>query len=161
MIITGVVTSAQTQVDLSGMTHNISLGQNCSSSQEPELFETIQDVNLNGYTITLRNSILKINGNLNGGGRIEVCGNSNSFICLTGSIQNNIVLQGITIVNCSVLSTDTFEYVNEIPKNLNYAVYNILGKEVSKGNTNSLDLPKNIIFILKVEGYQAKKMYIE
>lgn len=161
MLFIGVTVSAQTTVDLSGLTSDITLGEDCSSSETPEAFITTGDANLNTFKVTLRNSTLRVNGNINGPGRITACGNSNSEMCLTGSVQNNPNLNGVTIVDCNTLNIDTFVSVNEIPKNLNYIVYNTLGQVISKGNTTNLDLPRNVIFLLKVEGFKTKKLWLQ
>lgn len=158
MLIMTATLSAQTMVNLSGMTSDITLGTNCSSSQIVFEYETPGDANLNGYTVHLRNANLKVNGNINGGGSISGCGQS-SF-CKTGVIQNNPSYSPSLLVNCSVLSMEEFHDISEIPRGLKYAVYDMTGRLLSKGNTDALKLPRNTIFILKVEGFKVKKLII-
>lgn len=158
MLIMTATLSAQTMVNLSGMTSDITLGTNCSSSQIVSQYETPGDANLNGYTVHLRNANLKVNGNINGGGSISICGQS-SF-CKTGAIQNNPTYPSGALVNCSVLDLDEFHAISEIPRGLKYNVYDMTGRLLSKGNTDSLKLPGNTVFILKVEGFKAKKLII-
>lgn len=155
-------TFGQTQVDLSGLTGNITLGQDCSSTEIPEYFETTGDCNLNGYKITLRNSVLKVNGNINGNGRIDNCGNSNSQICALGVVQNSPIFDGITLVNCNTLSTTEFDIHKDY--GYNYKVYNTTGMLLSKGKT-SIDLynilPKNTVLLLVVEGFKVEKLILQ
>lgn len=160
VLLTTMISTAQTQVDLSNLTSNVILGNDCSSSEAPDLFESL-NANLNGHTITLRNSKLKINSNLNGPGEIRACGNSNSQICISGTSSNNVILQGIQIVDCSVLETESFESLDNIPKNLEYSLYNLIGQEIYKGNTSLLYIPLNQILIIKVDGFQSKKIFVE
>ncbi len=150
---------SQTTVNLSSMTSDISLGQDCSNSQTPEEFISPGDANLNLHTIHLRNAHLKVNGNINGGGAIVGCGQSS--ICKTGSIQNFPYIEQNLLVNCAVLETDSFEFINDIPKNLEYSLYNLMGQEIYKGNTNMLYFPLNKIIIIKVTGYESKKIFIK
>ncbi len=145
---------SQTLVDLSNMNHNIVLGNDCSSSEQPDLFETTGNANFNGYKVTLRNSKLKINGNFNGPGTIEACGNSNSQICVTGITQNNPTLNGIEIVNCSVLSLPKYEYYEE---DLPCKIYNITGQVIHEGSIkDKFELPKNKILIIRTSKYCRK-----
>ena len=62
------------------------------------------------------------------------------LICTTMNVQNNPSIPSNILVNCNVLNTDTFESINEIPKNLNYIVYDLLGQVLYKGNTSNLEL---------------------
>lgn len=148
---------AQTTVTLSGMTQDITLGSNCSNSQVQEQFVTTGDVNLNTYTINLRNASLKVNGYINGNGQIIGCGNSR--ICTTNTIQNNPIITNVAVVNCNVLSTPQFD----INKNygFNYKLYNINGKLIQEGITSDNlynTLPKYQILLLKVDGFENLKI---
>jgi hypothetical protein len=155
LLVVGITTKAQTTIDLSGMTTNLTLGQNCSSSQTPQQYITTGDVNLNGKTLNLKNVILKVNGNINGGGRIEGCGQAK--LNLTGVIQNNPQIEEGLLVT---LGLQTFNLIKDIPKNLNYKVYDIMGRLIYQGNTNNIKLPIKQLIILKVEGYEPKKMIL-
>lgn len=149
--------NSQTVIDLSNMTENITIGQNCSNSQEQEQFITNGDVNLNGFTVDLRNSLLSVNGNINGEGNIQGCGNSK--VCKTGSIQNNPIFTNVEILdNCPTLSVPEYDFEKY---GFNYEVYDLLGRLLQKGVTNSNTfhyLPSNVVVILKVDGFQPKKL---
>ena len=152
--------NAQITIDLSNLTENITLGNNCSSSQYPEEFETIGDVNLNGFELHLKNANLRINGNLNGPGEITHCNNDNSHLCITGFTNNNPNLSNL---QCIVLSIERFEL---IPQNyfLNYKIYNLTGKLLLEGKTNENfynDLPKDQILIIKVDKFKAFKLWLK
>ena len=120
--------NAQITIDLSGMTSNITLGNNCSSSQQQSYYQTTGDLNLNGKTLYLRNTTLKVNGNINGSGEIKSCGNSS--ICYTLSIQNNPEFDDVTAVNCNTLSIKDFKLIYP---NLECKIYDISGKLLHTG----------------------------
>lgn len=153
------ILTAQTVVNLSGMTQDVTLGQNCSNSQAQQEFVTYLDVNLNGKKLDLRNAHLTVYANINGNGRIEGCGNSK--ICTTGAIQNNPVFDDVEIVNCSVLNLPEFEFGKY---GYNYQVYDITGRLISQGiideNTHNL-MPINQMLFIKVEGFVVKKFLIQ
>jgi len=139
------------------LTGNITLplqGGNCGNGATTEI--TYQDVNLNGFTITLRNVKLNVLGNLNGGGEIKQCGNqSNSTVCVSGAIQNNPNLNGLS---CAVLGSEEFEFNKYGHK---FEVYDIFGRLLLNGVTNEstyYDLPINQPLIMKVEGFEVKKI---
>ena len=156
LLLTTVILQAQ---NLS-LTSNMSLGENCGQGQ-PTTTITYQDVNLNGYTLTLRNVNLVVTGNLNGGGEIKNCGNPNqisSTVCVQGAIQNNPNLNGLS---CT-LSSPKFE-LNETTYNLKYKAYNLQGRELQSGITTQdfyPNLPKNEVLIIKIEGYAPFKLKI-
>jgi phospholipase/lecithinase/hemolysin len=153
--LTSIISTAQTQINLSNMTDSVTLGWNCSSSQIQS--EYIADnALLNHNTINLRNSILRINGNIVGPGQINFCGNSK--LCVEGQIID--LTYNPSLLDCSTLSLNTFENLEQIPKNLNYSIYDLNGKLLSKGNTNNLQLLLKQPFLLKVEGYKVKKLYL-
>ncbi len=158
LMLTTILT-AQTVVNLSGMNSDIILGEDCSSSQPMTEFVANGDLNLNGYTLHLRNAHLKVNGNINGNGSVVGCGVSK--ICKTGSIQNNPNIEHNLLVDCSVLDVDSFESIDSIPKNIEYSLYNLMGQEIYKGNTSLLYIPLNQVVIIKVGGFQSKKIFVE
>lgn len=89
LLLISSISFSQTYVDLSDMTEDVILGQNCSQSQTPQEFVT-GNVKLNGYTIRLRNSNLKIEGFIletGLGGEIDTCGQST--FCPQYSMNNN------------------------------------------------------------------------
>ena len=150
----GMIAKAQTQVDLSNMTSNISLGQNCSSSQTPEEYVTTGDVNLNGKTLNLRNVKLTIRGNLNGSGSVDHCGQSN--LVLSGAVQNNPNLNGIP-TTFTTLSLAEFK-LQDIKYYENVKVFNMQGKFL--GNGSDLSTLSTGIYIFMAKGYKSKKVYI-
>jgi hypothetical protein len=156
LLLTTVILQAQ---NLS-LTSNTSLGDNCGQGQ-PTTTLTYQDVNLNGYTLTLRNVNLVVTGNLNGGGEIKNCGNPNqisSTVCVQGAIQNN---PNLNKLSCT-LSSPKFVLKQE-NYNLPYIAYNMLGQEIQKGETTEsfyTKLPKEQILIIKVEGFEGFKIYL-
>ena len=148
------ISFAQTNLSL---TSNISLGHDCGNGQHQTF--TYQDVNLNGYTINLRNATLNILGNLNGTGSITKCGNqNNSFVCVNGSIKNNPNLNGLT---CQSLEVPEFELMQS-NYGIMYSIFNLLGQKVSQGFTNEkmLENLSNEVLILKVEGFKTKKIQL-
>ncbi len=150
------VSYCQTTIDLSGITENDTLGSNCSNSQTVNSYETTGDLNLNGHTLNLRNVSLKVNGNINGDGSIIKCGQST--LCKTGILQNNPIIEnGLLTDSCTTLNLQDFE---EIPRNLNYKIYDMLGRLIQEGKTNSIFFPKNRILILEIEGYKPKKIIV-
>jgi len=139
------------------LTGNITLplqGGNCGNGTTTEI--TYQGVNLNGYTITLRNVKFNVTGNLNGPGEIKQCGNqSNSTVCVSGAIQNNPNLNGLS---CAVLGEQEFEFDKYGHK---FEVYDIFGRLLLNGVTSEstyYDLPINQPLIMKVEGFEVKKI---
>ena len=148
LVLTTVMSFSQTQIDLSNLTQDIDLGQNCSSSQTPQQFITTGDVNLNGYEIDLRNAILIITGNLNGPGEIDGCGQSE--LCVQGVVQNNPEIDDVN--TCNTLSINTIT-----TKNLNVPllVYNssisflILEIDILSNSLFLINLPVKSYTIIK------------
>lgn len=139
------------------LTSNISLGQNCGNGQHQTF--TYNDVNLNCYTIDLRDATLNVLNNLNGDGSITKCGNqNNSFVCVTGAIQNNVNLNGIT---CQSLDVPEFDLIPENYGSI-YTMWNLLGQRLKQGITNKqmFEGLENQIVILKVEGFKTKKIQL-
>lgn len=151
---------AQTEINLSGITSDGSIGQNCSNSQPQEDFITTGDVNLNGYILKLKNVNLEITGNLNGPGVLDACGNS-SF-CIGGIMQNGAGYNGERL-NCDTLSIKEYNIEDNLPLEKSYAIYDLQGRLISEGftdkNTFSL-FPKEITLYLFIEGYKTKTIYI-
>jgi len=134
------------------LTQNTSYGNNCGVAQPTTPITINGDLNLNGYTLNLRNVNLTVTGNLNGGGTISHCGNST--LCVRGAVQNNPNLNDLS---CT-LSIEEYTF------QLNYTIYNLKGEIIKKGFTNNRmysDLPKKEILILKVEGFKPVKIMLE
>ena len=161
VLLMSTIATSQTIIDLSGMTGDVTLGQNCSASQEPQHYVTEGDVNLNGFKLRLKNSTLQVNGNINGGGQIVTCGQST--FCASGTIQNNPSYDSSAY--CHTLSVSTFELdMNDIPLGLRYEVYNKLGQVIKQGITSEdilSDLPKKQLIILCISNYNPKKLFIK
>lgn len=156
---------SQTTIDLSGMTEDITLGQNCSQSQTPEEFVTTGDANLNGFTINLKNSNLTVTGNLNGNGEIEGCGQSS--LCVNGATQNNPNIEdGLdcnTLSNNEVELTPVFSFSNvtktiKIHNSTFIHVYSMTGQLVleSKGDTLRFEGLPTGIYIFKGDNLTRK-----
>lgn len=137
-------TYGQTYVDLSNMTDDVILGQNCSSSQEPQQFVT-DDVNLNGFEVELRNSTLTVNGDINGEGEIEGCGQSQ--LCINGTTGDEVEIEDD--LSCSTLSMQSYNQELNFTitnnwltvKDVDYInLYEISGKKVISAKGNSIDL---------------------
>lgn len=154
VLVIGMIATAQTQVDLSGMTENTTLGSNCGQGQTPQEYITTSDVNLNGKTLNLRNIKLIITGNLNGAGNITHCGGSN--LAIYGNIQNNPNTNAIPI-NYVVLDLKEFK-IEHIRYYENVRVFDLQGKFISNG-LNLLELKKNV-YIITARGYKSKKILI-
>lgn len=154
VLVIQMIATAQTQVDLSNMTSNITLGQNCSSSQTPEEYVTIGNVNLNGYELNLRNVKLTIRGNLNGTGNVDHCGQSN--LVLSGTVQNNPNLNGIP-TTFTTLSLAEFK-LQDIRSYEDVKVFDMQGKFL--GNGSDLSTLSTGIYIFIAKGYKSKKVYI-
>ena len=147
-VLTTAMGFSQTQIDLSGLTEDIDLGQNCSSSQTPQEFITTGDVNLNGYEIDLRNSILIITGNLNGPGEIDGCGQSE--LCVQGVVQNNPEIDDVS--TCSTLGInnviaeklkvqyDVNTQIITIPNVQFIIVYDLTGKLIRKSELDNISI---------------------
>lgn len=156
MLLFTIISTAQQQINLSGITQNMSIGQDCSSSQTPEQYRTTGDMNLNGKTVQLRNTYLEVTGNLNGSGSIAFCGNSS--LCVRGVIQNNPNIES-GLLNCSTLSVVEFDFRRDF--DYNFEIYNLAGQKIKQGKTsiNMLeDLPKNQVFIVRVENFKPFKV---
>lgn len=142
------------------LTGNTTLGQNCGQGQPVQTI-TYQDVNLNGYNLDLRNVRLQVLNNLNGSGSITSCGNPNqnsSSVCVSGSIQNNPNLNGLS---CT-LSSEKFNFTSENYYGYSFKVYSLDGKLIQEGITSEKtyeNLPKLKILLIKVEGFTALKVY--
>ena len=118
---------------------------------------------LKKHTLTLKNIMVEVKGNLIGDGSIikfaENCGVS---FCVRGKIVGNVNLNGITCAD-DFLNNQEFEFKAE-NYGLNYKVYDILGRELQKGITNENlfnELPKNKLIILKVEKFVGNKMFLK
>lgn len=158
LVLTTVMSFSQTQIDLSNLTQDIDLGQNCSSSQTPQQFITTGDVNLNGYEIDLRNAILIITGNLNGPGEIDGCGQSE--LCVQGVVQNNPEIDDVN--TCNTLSINTIITENlkvhynpntqtiSIPGVEFIRVYDLTGKLIRNSEIDNISISniKNEILLL-------------
>lgn len=157
ILLFSIVSFGQTQ-NLS-LTSHMFLGDNCGQDQ-PTTTITYQDVNLNGFTLTLRNVNLIVTHNLNGDGEIKNCGNPNqitSSVCVQGAIQNNPNLNGLS---CSTLSTPEFDFTKDYGHK--FKVYDISGKLLVEGITDESTfsgLPKNKLLIVKVESFKGFKLY--
>ncbi len=150
------ILTAQTPVNLSGMTQDMPLGQNCSNSQAQEQFITTGDLNLNGKTLHLRNAYLTVTGYIKGPGRIEGCGNSK--ICTMNAIQNSPVFNSVEVVNCSTLGVPEFEFDKY---GHHFKVFDLTGRLLLEGITDEntfYQLPSMQVFILEVEGFATKKL---
>lgn len=143
------------------LTASMSIGSNCGNNESQNEYIINGDLNLNGFTLTLRNIDLVVKGNINGGGSIDFCGNPNkpsSSVCVSGSIQNNVNLNGLT---CRTLSNESFTFTSE-NNGLKYDVLDLQGRILQSGITNDTtyyDLPKEIVLIFRVEGFKAFKIY--
>ena len=135
--------NAQTPIDLSNMTQDEKIGRDCSSRTE-EYF-TQGDINLNGFTLTLRNVYLTVNGSVYGEGTITGCGDS-SF-CVSGNLVNNptVEVQCITLSVEQAKANKNYTY-NRHTKALNIPsaefikVYDLTGKELINRNANTVTL---------------------
>ena len=138
---------------------NITIGQNCGQGQPQEVV-TYQDINFNGvYTVNLKNVKLIITGNQNGTGIIKnQCNNAPSQICIAGNQNGSITYDGVTLVDCSLLSTPVFN--ENINVDLPYVVYDLTGRLIDSGmtNPNMLEtLQSNTVYLIKVEGFELVK----
>ena len=139
------------------LTSNTTYGTNCNPNETPTEVIINGDLNLNGYTVFLKNTNLTITGNLNGAGEIKHCNsNNNSTLCVFGAIQNNPELNGLSCY----LTLPKFD----IKKDYGYKfeVFDLNGKllyaGVSDENTMS-NLPKQQFVIFIVRGYEIMKIY--
>ena len=157
-IATTTLTLSQTEIDLSNLTQNINLGQNCSSSQLPRQFIHYGDANLNGFEINLRNAILTITGNIIGPGEIDGCGQSQ--LCGVDVIQSDININGV--VSCSTLNINTVATENlkvtydsntqiiTIPNVDFIRIYDLTGRLIKKSELDNISISniKNEILLL-------------
>ena len=100
-------------IDLSGMTGDLSL---TSSDALNHQLNTTGDLNLNGFTLTIKNIQLTVTGNLNGGGTVKTQG-SKGAICVIGAVQNNPDLSQAN-QSCSTLSNGSNDGWNSIGEDL-------------------------------------------
>lgn len=145
------------------LTANTTYGSNCGQGQPQEIRNITGDLNLNGFTLTLKNTRLTVQGNLNGNGSIVACGNPNqsqSNVCVNGSVKNNPNLNGLT---CNALSLETFE-LDQSVYGLKFKVYDVKGKLLKTDIVDQffyLYLPKDMVIIIEVENYKAFKTIIQ
>ena len=99
---------ADATIDLGGMTGDVSL--NPSDANGGVVYST-GDVNLNGYTLTVKNVTLVVTGNLNGGGSVVT--KADGVICVEGSVQNSPDLTEAT-QECSTLSNDGVDTIERL-----------------------------------------------
>ncbi len=139
--------NSQTIIDLSNMTGNTNLGQNCSPHGSIQHFVTNGDVNTNGHRIKLKNAVLTINGNLYGGGEIVTCGSSESSFCVQGTITN--IEYDYNDMQCSTLSNTTFtkdDFKWSLSNNIlkaevdNISIYDMTGKMIISTSENNVDV---------------------
>lgn len=138
------------------LAQNTSYGQNCGNNQTVQEVIVNGDLNLNGYTLTLRNVKLVVTNNLNGAGEIKNCGQSNSSIVVQGSVQNNPNLNGML----ATLSVPKFDLLKNY--GYKYKVYNLEGKLIQEGITDKntqYNLKREEIIIFVVEGFKPLKLY--
>ena len=87
-ILSGTGTEADPYIiDLSGMTDNIKIDAG-GPHQVNEWYETVGDVNLNGWKLDIHHISLVVNGNINGDGKLKI--KNHTELCVTGTIQNNV-----------------------------------------------------------------------
>lgn len=159
-ILFALLTSAMTFGQSVSLTQNTSYGDNCGQNRPVTTITINGDINLNGFTLTLRNVNLIVTGNLNGGGSIVNCGNPNiitSSVCVNGAIQNNPNLNGLS---CT-LSAESFTFTSD-NNGLKYDVFDLQGRLILFGITenNTFEtLPQKTILIFRVEGFKPIKIY--
>ena len=167
-LVSTVLTFGQTSIDLSGMTEDLRLGQNCSASQSPQEYVTTGDLNLNGFELDLRNVNLTVTGNLNGAGKIVGCGQAVLYV--QGSIQNNPDIEdgllGSTLSNTEFTTKDSFSFngITKIVTIKNSAfikVYDLAGRTVLSTLEDTLDFStlKCGIYVFASDKF-AKKIYV-
>lgn len=167
-LVSTVLTFGQTSIDLSGMTEDVKLGQNCSASQTPQHYIATGDVNLNGFELDLRNVTLTITGNLNGSGSVIGCGQA--VLTVQGDIQNDPEIEdGLldTTLSAPVFTTaDSFSFSNVTKivtiKNSDYIkVYDLSGRVVLSTKEESLNFSSLVcgVYIFTSEKF-TKKIYV-
>ena len=124
---------------------------------------TVQDLNLNGFTLYLKQGTeLTINGNLNGSGEIRLCNGRDSYgsfsVCVNGSVQND-PQNTLSSLYCNSLSAPVFDINTDL--NEPFVIYNLLGQEIKRGVTSVYmysDLPKNTVYVVRVDGFEQFKI---
>lgn len=101
--------SFDSTIDLGGMNGDLQLNP---SDATDNVIYTTGDLNLNGFTLTLTNVRLVVNGNLNGGGSVVTEGSKGS-LCVRGAVQNSPDLSNAS-VGCSTLSNDDLDSFEEM-----------------------------------------------
>ncbi len=169
VLLMSLTLTAQTSVNLSGMTEDVTLGQNCSTSQTPQEYITTGDVNLNGFELNLKNVNLTVIGNVNGSGDIEYCGQSQ--MCVNGNIQNSPEIEdGLdcsTLSNTEFTTKDSFSFSNVTKRvtirNSQYIkVYDLSGKTVLSTKEETLDFStlRCGVYVFASDKF-AKKLYVK
>lgn len=163
LLLVAVLTmTAQTQtVDLSGLTDDMQLGSNCG--QDPEVFITSGDMNLNGFTLTLKNVTLDVMGNFNGEGTIEnSCSQNCSMIYIQGVDQSNSTVDSCIEFSSDPLKTvnylwsDQYTYNNKVlvfKFSGRVVVYNLLSQTLIDTVSDTIDLSQlnDVIVIVRTE----------
>lgn len=159
LLLVTAVTFGQTNLIID---QNMTIGQNCGQGQ-PSQTLTVQDLNFNGnYTLTLKGINLVVLGNVNGTGTItNFCNNVQSTACYNGWYNGNVTTNGITLVNCSSLSTPIFNPVTDI--DLEFYIYNTIGRLERHGRTSSRmyeELEKGF-YVVHVVGFKPFKHIVQ
>jgi hypothetical protein len=100
-------------IDLGGMTSDLSLTPSDALNHQ---LNTTGDLNLNGFTLTIKNIQLTVTGNLNGGGTVKTQG-AHGSICVIGAVQNNPNLSQAN-QNCTTLSNNDYDGWHSIGEDL-------------------------------------------
>lgn len=167
LLITGLTINAQTTIQGNLIINSdIIIGSNCGQGQPIETIIYTGDLNFNtNSTITLKGVDLRFQGNINGTGTItNHCSNKPSTICYTGwnNSGSNITYNGVTLVNCSTLSSPIFNIQSDF--GYEYEIYNTNSQLIKSGYTDQYiyeSLPKNQLFFIKVKGFSPDKFIIQ
>jgi len=143
--------------------------ENSTGNCYPKETVTIHNLNMNGDAVLNISGVdLVITGNMNVNGHsltiISYCPNVPSKVCVQGNlnIQNgNTVNYVNSQLDCNSLAMPVFDINTDL--NEPFVIYNLLGQEIKRGVTDLYmysDLPKNTVYIVRVESYEQFKIII-
>jgi hypothetical protein len=158
-----MIAGAQNQdLDISGF-HEIT---NSIGECYPKETVTINNLNLLVDAILNLSGVdLVIAGNINlSWHKLTIYSDCNDFpvkVCVQGNIQhgNNIIYINSELVDCNNLSAPVFDINTDL--NVPFVIHNLLGQEIKRGVTGAYmysDLPKNTVYVVRVDGFEQFKI---
>lgn len=165
MVLIAGTTFANVKVDISNklmqVTENMVINGLDQGTDEGVIFVTESLHIENGSRIEIRNACLIIMGNITGTGILDV--DDSATVTLEGEKKGKITFTNNFLADATCQQTTgekTFKNIQEVPLGLNYSLYNMSGRLLTKDIVdeyihNYMD-PKT--YFIKIDGYKLKKI---